>query len=229
MATKTKKRSESLTKKKAVLIIDDHPLYREGLSQYINKENDLEVCGEASNAVDGLEMIRKKKPDLVTVDVTLGESSGIDLVKMIKAQNETLPVLVVSMHPDSLYAERALSAGARGYINKGKATENVMEAIRSILKGRIYLSEEMTQSMLEKKTHGVPETSSTISLLSDRELEVFELIGSGKTTNHIAKNLHLSNKTIETYRANIKNKLSLNNNTELIQHAVQWVRDGKVK
>lgn len=216
-------------KKKRVLLVDDHPVYREGLAQFINKEATLEVCGEAGNAVDAVELVRIKKPDMVIVDVTLGESSGIDLIKMIRAQNQETLILVLSMHPDSLYAERALSAGARGYINKSHATQSIMEAVQAILSGRIYLSEDMTQALLEKKTHGIPETSFAINLLSDRELEVYELIGNGKTTNHIAQNLHLSPKTIETYRANIKNKLNFENNTQLIQHAVQWVQSGKEK
>lgn len=225
MPTDRKKKDKtSLTEKKRIFLVDDHPLYREGLKQYINKEPTLEVCGEAGNAVDAMELIRNQRPDLVIVDVSLGESSGIDLVKSIRSQNKEMGILVLSMHPDTLFAERALLAGARGYINKSRAIESIKDAIQTILNGRIYLSDTMTQAMLEKKSYGVSEASPAVDLLSDRELEVFEQIGNGKTTAKIAKNLNLSAKTIETYRANIKNKMSLENNTELIRHAVQWVQ-----
>lgn len=213
--------------KRRILIVDDHPLYREGLAQFVDQTGDLKVCGEADSTIEALDSINKLKPDLVTIDVTLRDSSGIDLVKLVKSQHPKLPILVVSMHPESLYAERALAAGARGYISKEAATAQILEAVRSVFAGKIYLSDEMTQRMLEKKTQGLPETTSSIELLSDRELEVFELIGAGRTTDKIAQSLNLSTKTIETYRANIKAKLNLRNNTELIQHAVQWVQSGK--
>ena len=229
MVIKRKSDPEKFVSKKRIFIVDDHPLYREGLAQYIESEGEFEVCGEAGNMVDALESIKKTTPDLVTVDVSLGESSGIELVKMIKAQKSEVPLLVLSMHADSLFAELALAAGARGYISKSRATKDILEAIKTILGGKIYLSESVTQLMLEKRSHGISETTSSVNSLSDRELEVYELIGNGKTTNEIALSLHLSSKTIETYRANIKNKMSLRNNTELIQHAVGWVQNGKEK
>lgn len=217
----------SLTAKKRILLVDDHPLYREGLGEFINRERDLEVVAESENADNALKMINDLDPDLVILDITLKDSNGIDLIKSIKAQYETKPILVLSMHDESLYAERSLRAGAKGYIMKQEATQKVMNAIHTVLTGKIYLSESMGQRMLEKQLSGIPDNVSSVGALSDRELEVFQLIGDGATTAKIAKDLHLSVKTVETYRANIKNKLNLKNNTELIRHAVQWVQSGK--
>lgn len=235
---KVMKKQESNTKKpdnvsktdsfkKRVFIVDDHPLFRQGITQFINRESDLIVCGESEHADHALQAIGEIKPDLVTLDISLKNSNGIDLIKSIKAQYENLPVLVLSMHDESLYGERVLRAGAKGYIMKQEATKNVMVAIRRVLEGKIYLSEAMSEKMLEKQLNGVPENTSSVGTLSDRELEVFQAIGEGLSTATIAKNLHLSVKTVETYRANIKNKLNLQNNTELIRHAVQWVQSGK--
>lgn len=213
--------------KRKIFIVDDHPLFRDGLSQYINAESDLMICGTAGTSAEAFEGIQKTNPDLVLMDLTLGESSGLDLLKSLRAIHETLPVLVISMHEESLYAERVLKAGARGYVMKQEASDKVMTAIRKILEGKVYLSDAMTERMLEKQVQGVAQNESSIGMLSDRELQVFQMIGEGNTTNDIAKKLHLSVKTIETYRANIKLKLGLNHNTELIQHAVQWVQTGK--
>lgn len=217
----------SLLAKKKVMIVDDHPLYREGLAEFINRERDLVVSAESENADIALRMINEVDPDLVILDITLKDSNGIDLIKSIKAQYENKPILVLSMHDESLYAERSLRAGAKGYIMKQEATQKVMTAIHTVLNGKIYLSEVMGQKMLEKQLSGIPDNVSSVGALSDRELEVFQLIGDGATTAKIAKDLHLSVKTVETYRANIKNKLNLKNNTELIRHAVQWVQSGK--
>ncbi len=219
--------SKELGRKKKVLIVDDHPLYREGLSQFINHENDLEVAGHCASADEALQMIDRIKPDLVTIDISLKESNGMDLIKSINAKNKTLPMLALSMFDESLYAERVLHAGARGYVMKQEAVANVVAAIRKVMDGKIHLSEAMTERMLLKKIEGVPENVSSIQTLSDRELEVFQLIGEGMPTSKIAKSLHLSVKTIETYRANIKTKLNLENNIELITHAVQWIQNGK--
>jgi DNA-binding NarL/FixJ family response regulator len=213
--------------KKRVLIVDDHPLFRQGITQFINREADLGVIGEAESSDQALQAIQDLKPDMLTLDISLKDSNGIDLIKSIKAQYEELPILVLSMHDETLYAERVLRAGAKGYIMKQEATKNVMVAIRRVLEGKIYLSDTMSEKMLEKQLNGVPENTSSVGTLSDRELEVFQAIGEGQSTSHIAKNLHLSVKTVETYRANIKNKLNLSNNTELIRHAVQWVQCGK--
>jgi len=217
----------SLTAKKRVLLVDDHPLYREGLAEFINRERDLEVIAESESADNALKVISEIDPDLIILDITLKDSNGIDLIKSIKSQYEHKPILVLSMHDESLYAERALRAGAKGFIMKQEATQKVMIAIHTVLNGKIYLSEHMGQRMLEKQLSGIPDNVSSVGALSDRELEVFQLIGDGATTAKIAKDLHLSVKTVETYRANIKNKLNLKNNTELIRHAVQWVQSGK--
>ena len=209
--------------KRRVLIVDDHPLYREGMAMYINRQADLEVCGETATADDAIELVKTLNPDLVTVDISLKESNGIDLVKSIKAMKPKVPVVVLSMHAESLYAERVLNAGASGYVNKEASPENILRAVRQALEGKVYLSESMTQAMLRKQMGGAEPVGNAVDALSDRELEVFSLIGWGKTTAQIAESLHLSVKTVETYRANIKVKLDLKNNTELIRHATHWV------
>lgn len=209
---------------KKLFIIDDHPLFREGLIRFIEGKEGLTVCGEAENADEALALISEKKPDLIATDLTLPGPSGIELIKQIKAADEKLKVLVISMHDELLYAERAIRAGASGYVMKEEATENVIAAIRKVLDGHIYLSEQMTEKTLQKQLSGSNASETPIDSLSDRELEVFELIGKGEQTAEIAKKLHLSIKTIETYRGNIKHKLALSNNTELIKHAVQWVQ-----
>ncbi|MCA9396875.1 MAG: response regulator transcription factor, partial [Candidatus Omnitrophica bacterium] len=209
---KKNSRENSLTiQKKQILIVDDHPLYRKGLTEYINEEHDFNVCGEASDSTEAMEAIKNLKPDAVTLDISLQGPNGVDVVKSIKARYGELPVLIVSMHDESLYAERVLRAGAKGYVMKSEAADKILTALRRILKGQIYLSESMTDKMLEKQVRGIPKDVSSVESLSDRELEVFQLIGQGETTNNIAKKLHLSVKTVETYRANIKNKLNLSN------------------
>ncbi len=221
---KTRHDPIGMTKNK-IVIVDDHPMFREGIAQFINRERDLEVAGEASSADEAMTLLENAEPDLMVVDITLKSSNGLDLIKNLKSRYENLKVLVISMHDETLYAERALRAGARGYIMKQEVAQNIMTAIRRILDGKVYLSEAMMEKMLEKKIQGVPSEKSAVSLLSDRELEVFQFIGEGVPTSDIAKNLHLSVKTIETYRANIKTKLNLKNNTELVRHAIQWVQE----
>jgi len=207
-----------------VYVVDDHPIIRQGLKQMINQEKDLMVCGDAEDACQGLEEVKALQPDIVIVDISLKGMSGIDLIKNLKNRYADLPILVLSMHDESLYAERVLRAGARGYIMKQEATTNVLSAIRCILEGKIYVSERMTAKILEKSVEGRSDkTASPVDLLSDRELEVFQMIGKGLGTRQIAKELHLSIKTVETYRENIKEKLKLENATELVRHAVQWV------
>lgn len=223
---KTKNKNPNFDKKK-IFLVEDHPVYRQGLAHYINRESDLTVCGEAVNADQALDAIGKTKPDLVLVDLSLKESNGLDLIKSIKSQYRDVSCLVLSMHDEGLYGERVLLAGARGYVMKEEEPENIVKAIRRILSGKIYLSESMTEKMLEKKAEGQPEGVSAVSTLSDRELEVFRLIGEGQATAKIAKNLHLSVKTVETYRANIKIKLKLPDNMQLIRHAVEWVENEK--
>jgi DNA-binding NarL/FixJ family response regulator len=221
-----KKDSQPKKRKKEVLIVDDHPIVREGIVKLLNHEADLTVCGEAEDAPQALKSIEKLKPHIAIVDITLKQGlSGIELIKDIKARYPRLPVLVLSMHNESLYAERTLRAGAKGYIMKQEATEKVVEAIRRVLAGEIYLSERMAQKILHKFVEGKPHTGeSPIERLSDRELEVFQLIGHGLKTRRVAEKLHLSVKTIETYREHIKEKLKLKDAAELVQHAIQWVQ-----
>lgn len=214
------KTDESKTR---ILIVDDHPIVRQGLGELINHEQDLEVCGHAEDAPEALRIIKESEPNMVIVDISLKETSGMDLIKDIKAQYPKLFVLALSMHDESLYAERALRAGARGYVMKAEATEKVITAIRKILGGQIYVSDRMSAKMVRKLVGGGPDVGeSAIERLSDRELEVFHLIGQGYGTRQIAERLHLSIKTIETYREHIKEKLNLADANELLQYAIQW-------
>jgi len=210
--------------KRKILIVDDHPVVREGLALRINSQPDLEVCGEAIDVAGALQFLQTTRPDLVIIDISLRSSHGIDLIKQIKAKDETIKMLVSSMHDESLYAERSLRAGALGYINKREMPEMVIDAIRQVLAGRIYLNPEMTDRMLQRSVGQVSDaTGSSIENLSDRELEVFEAIGNGMTTRQIASILHLSVKTIETYREKLKAKLNLVTGAELSRCAVLWV------
>ena len=213
-----------------ILIVDDHPLFREGLKQMIDRTADLVVCGEAENATEALKAIAGLKPDLVLVDISLGVGSGIDLVKAIKARYEDLPVLVISMHDESLYAERALRAGAMGYVMKHERGKRVLAAISRVLGGDIYVSEKMATSMLSKLTWGKDEEPvSPVEKLSDRELEVFRMLGQVKGTRQIAEELSLTVATINTFRARIKEKLQLKTSTELAMYAIQWYRESVEK
>ncbi len=208
-----------------VLLVDDHPILRKGLAQMINQEADLMVCGEAEEAGSAFEAVGTLQPDVAVVDISLKTGNGIELVKNIKARYPDLPVLVLSMHDESLYAERAIRAGSLGYIMKEEATEQVLVAIRRVLKGEIFLSEKMKSRMLQQLTTGGRNkvVTSPIENLTDRELEVFRLIGEGRSTRQIAAELHLSVRTVEAYREYIKSKLNLRNATELVQHAFHWV------
>jgi DNA-binding NarL/FixJ family response regulator len=216
------------TSKRTVFVVDDHPLLRQGLALLINQQQDLEVCGEAEEAQAAMEAIAKRRPDILIVDISLNGPDGLDLLKNIRASYPDLPVLILSMHDEAIYAERALRARANGYIMKQEATEKVLVAVRRILHGEVYLSDRMANKMLQQYIGGTPTTiQSRISALSDRELEVFCLIGEGRGTREIADELHLSVKTVETYQAHIKEKLSLHSGRELIQHAIQWKLDEK--
>lgn len=211
-------------KRHRILIVDDHPIVRQGLRSLIDQEQDLHVCGEAGSAGEALKALAPMKPNLLLVDISLKGPDGLELTKSIRALEPDLPILIVSMHDETLYAERVLRAGANGYIMKEEVAQNVVHAIRKVLSGDIYMSDRMRQKILR----GVAgqrsnTTTSAIERLSDRELEVFRLIGQGHGTRKIAEELHLSVKTIETYRAHIKEKLGLNNATELVRQAVQWV------
>jgi DNA-binding NarL/FixJ family response regulator len=209
--------------KKTVFIVDDHPIVRQGLALLINREPDLAVCGDAEEANSALHRIEELKPDLIVLDISLSGPDGLDLLKSIRMRDANLPVLILSMLDEMLYAERALSAGANGYIMKQEATERVLVAIRRILGGEIYLSDRMANRMLHRFVGGnqVAERS-PIAGLTDRELEVFRLIGGGHGTRQIAEELGISVKTVESYQAHIKEKLSLKNARELVQRAIQW-------
>lgn len=224
MMPHTKPQAKNHDKKIRIIIVDDHPIVRQGLAELINQEKDIEVCGQAEDAPQAMKTIRALKPDLVIVDVSLKKTSGIELIKDIKAQYPNLCVLTLSMHDESLYAERALRAGAKGYIMKQETTEKIVAAIHKILSGQLYISDRMSARMLRKLVVGGTDLdSSPINRLSDRELEVFTLLGQGHGTRQISEQLHLSIKTIETYRSHIKEKLDLADSTELLQHAIQWV------
>ncbi len=210
-------------KKNRILIVDDHPIFCLGMSELINKEKDLVVCGSEESAAGALKAIDRLKPDLVIVDISLKESDGIDLVKEINNRFAGMPVLVLSMFDESLYAERALLAGARGYIMKQEATFLVVQALRKVLKGEIYASANVKEKAFQRfVAQPDPLKKSPIDVLTDRELEVFRLIGEGLSTREIADRLHLSVKTIGTYRENIKEKLGLKHYTQLIKMAVFW-------
>jgi DNA-binding NarL/FixJ family response regulator len=209
-------------RKRRILIVDDHPIVRQGLALLINREADLAVCGDAEEACSALRRIEELKPDLVVVDISLNGPDGLDLLKSIRARDTHLPVLILSMMDELLYAERALRAGANGYIMKQQATEQVLVAIRRILDGEVYVSERIANKMLHLFVGGSQERSSLVADLTDRELEVFRLIGEGHGTRQIADELHLSIKTVESYQAHIKDKLSLKNGRELVQRAIQW-------
>jgi DNA-binding NarL/FixJ family response regulator len=205
-----------------ILIVDDHPMMREGLRTLISRERDLIVCGEAETAGQALDAVAKLKPDLVLADITLPGPNGLGLIKDICALQQGMLILVISMHDESLYAERVLRAGARGYIMKQESGPTMMQAIRQVLAKRIYLSDKMSACILEyfvgKRTEASP-----ITRLSDREWEVFQLIGRGRSTVQIAEELHLSPKTVETHRAHVKEKLALRTMTELVSFASRWV------
>jgi DNA-binding NarL/FixJ family response regulator len=205
-----------------IFIVDDHPVVRQGLALLINREADLAVCGDAEEANSALQRIESLKPHLVVVDISLSGPDGLDLLKSVRMRDPSLPVLILSMLDELLYAERALRAGASGYIMKQEATEQVLVAIRRILDGEIYVSDRMANKMLHRFVGGSPATArSPIAELTDRELEVFRLIGEGHGTRQIAKELHISVKTVESYQAHIKEKLSLKNGRELVQRAIQ--------
>ena len=219
-----RKQAITAKQKNRIFIVDDHPIVRKGLAQLINQEEDLVICGEADNAETALEALKKVKPDLAIVDISLRGIDGFELTKLIRARFDNIPVLVISMHDESLFAERALRVGARGYIMKQEAIEKMMEAIRKVLRGELYVSERVSANIVKRFVDGKAEgVSSPEELLSDREMEVFQLIGQGFGTRQIADQLHVSVKTVETYRANIKEKLNLKNATELMKHAVHWI------
>jgi DNA-binding NarL/FixJ family response regulator len=210
--------------KRRILLVDDHPLTSEGLANVINREADLEVCGVAGNPAEAMSALTRLKPDLMVTDMTMPGRSGIEFIKDVHAVRPELPILVLSMHDEMLYAERALRAGARGYVMKDAGSGKVLEVIRLILSGQSYVSPQMSARLLDAVTGRRPRGStSPIEKLSDREFEVFRMLGSGKSTKEVAEALHLSPKTVDVHRGRIKEKLGLKDASSLIHHAVRWV------
>ncbi|HRH96287.1 MAG TPA: response regulator transcription factor [Prosthecobacter sp.] len=209
-----------------VLLVEDHPMFREHLGQLIDRDLGMSVCGEADNIRDAMRLIHETQPDIAIVDITLRGSSGLELLKDIKAQGLDINVLVLSMHDEELYAERALRAGAKGYITKNEASTEVIQAIRCVMKGEVYASRQMTAKLLERMTQKRSNAElAGMETLADRELEVFQMLGRGRSTRDIAQTLNLGESTVETYRARIKEKLQLRSAAELYLRAGQWVRD----
>lgn len=223
-AAPTPPKPVSTEKKITVFIVDDHPLVRQGLAQVINGETDMMVCGDAEDAPKALHAVNAKNPDLVIVDISLRGNNGLELIKNIKALKHNLPILVFSMHDETVYAQRALRAGARAYVMKQESADKIITAIRRIMSGDIYVSNRVADQVLHQLVNGSTDPGgSPVDRLSDRELEVIQLIGRGLSTREIASSLNLSVKTIESHRAHIKEKLNLRNATELVQFSVQWV------
>lgn len=212
-----------------IVVVDDHPLVRERLIELIECEPDLSVAGEAEDRSEALQLIASVQPDLAIIDLTLKSSLGFDLIKDLQAMHPGVLMLVVSMQDENIYAERCLRAGARGYITKQHASRHVMQAIRRVLAGEIYVSESVTKQMLARviRSQGAEKSNSIVSMLTDRELQVFELIGKGQSTRRIADLLTLDIKTVETYRARIKEKLGLKDSSSLLQQAIAWVHESQ--
>jgi DNA-binding NarL/FixJ family response regulator len=215
----------SRTERKRVMVVDDHPLMRSGLAQLINQQAGLEVCGEAGSPAEAMGKIPGCRPDLIVADITMKESSGLEFIKNVLAIHGNFPILVVSMHDETIYAERALRAGACGYIMKEESADCLVTAIQRVLDGGVYLSETMSARLLKSISNPKARSShSPLQKLTDREFEVFQLIGRGNSTKEIAEQLHLSASTVDVHRAHIREKLHLKSATALVYHAVQWVR-----
>ena len=218
-----------LPAKKKIFIVDDHPLVREWLGNLIRQQPDLSVCGESESAPAALSSLATAQPDLLIADINLKNSSGVELIKDLKKVRPDVPVLVLSMHDESLYAERAFRAGARGYVNKRETAQKMIEAIRRVLEGKLYVSEKTAEVLAGKTLQGSGLNKSAIEFLSDRELEVFDKLGQGIGTRQIAEDFHVSVKTIQAYCARIKEKLNLGSATELLREAVRWRDSGGIK
>ena len=216
------KRKTPAVQKKRIFIVDDHPMMREGLAQLIAQEPDLVVCGEAEDAAEALQKIEELRPNLALVDITLRSTNGLELIKDLRIRAPETAVLVISMHDESLYAERVLRAGGRGYIMKQEGGKKLLSAIRDVLAGKTYVSEKISARILDIFSGRPSETASPVERLTDREFEVFQLIGQGLSTKEIADKLHVSAKTIEVHRVNIKQKINVATAPELIRFAVRW-------
>jgi len=225
MAT-PKPRNTTTTKR--VVIVDDHPIVRERVAELINQEVDLEVCGEAEDAVQAVKLVTSLGPDIAIVDITLKDTYGIELIKQLKELRPQLPILVLSMHDESLYGERALRAGAKGYLTKQEATKKIVDAIRRILRGEIYVSEKLAGALVRKVAGGKEQGGGElVDVLTDRELEVFQLLGQGLTVREVAERLFVSAKTIEAHREHIKQKLNFKTSNELLRFAIQYTLQEK--
>lgn len=214
--------------RKRILIVDDHPIMRQGLAQLIEHEPDLEACGEADSAAQALNLVSVRQPDLILADISLPDKNGLELIKDIQVFHPGIPVLVVSMHDETLYAERVLRAGGRGYIMKAEGGRKLLEAIRQVLGGRIYVSPTISTQILEsvggRRPGSIRGSKSPVESLSDREFEVFQLIAQARTSRQIAERLHLSVKTVEVHRANIRKRLGLKSGAEVVHFAVRWAQ-----
>jgi DNA-binding NarL/FixJ family response regulator len=220
----TEMTEEHKNRKKRVLIVDDHPIFRFGLAGLITEQSHLEVCGHADSAPIALDSMRRLKPDLVLLDLSLRGTNGIELIKLMKAEEPTLPILVISMHDEAVFGLRALKAGALGYVMKAEAMNHVAEAISKVMQGKIYVSPKFGEKLIFKAVQSVEAgTGSPVDALSDRELEVLQLLGKGHSSRSIAETLHLSVKTIETHRAHIKEKLGFTDSEEMVKFAIDWV------
>lgn len=213
-----------------VLVVDDHPIVRHGIVELLSLEEDLHVCGTAEDAYEALRLINEEMPDIAVVDITIkGSINGIELIKMARAEHPDFSALVLSIHQETIYAERALRAGAKGYLMKQEAIANVVEALREILEGRIYVSDDVAMRVLRNLTRDkLGDGSGPVERLSDREFEVFQLIGGGFAPRHIAEELHMSVRTVETHRERIKNKLNVDNAAELTRYAVSWTQQQRI-
>jgi DNA-binding NarL/FixJ family response regulator len=219
--SKTKIKKAATTTR--VFIVDDHPVVREGLAAQIGLQPDMELCGEAEDLSSALIMIPAAHPDALLVDISLKTGNGVDLIKRIRTRDEKIPILVWSMYPENLYGERALRAGAQGYVHKGQPTREILDALRTVIAGKVHVSSTLADRLMKRVIGGAMDEGDPIKILSDRELETFELLGHGLTTEQIASRMHVSPKTVETYRVHIKKKLNVESVPELVQMASQWV------
>ncbi|MCE5277105.1 MAG: response regulator transcription factor [Planctomycetaceae bacterium] len=219
---------ETQDKKTRLLLVDDHPIVRQGIAMLVSKESDMEVCAEASSAAEALAMIKQTEPDVAVVDLSLKDSSGIDLIKDVAVRFPSLLVLVLSMRDEAFFAERVLRAGARGYLTKEQAPQKVIAAIRQVVAGELYVSDKISASVVRKFVQGRAASAGSLDALTDRELEIFEMIGGGLPTRDIARRLHISSKTVDSHREHIKGKLRLASSSDLLKYAIGWVQNNSM-